>query len=209
MKSRWQKGIRLFLFATIFALLFRFLVLEDFRVASDSMVPTLLPGDLVFVSKSAFQLRLPFSSYAIASFRAPKRGSVVAFSLPESQWETYTKRVVATEGDTVAIQQGVLLVNDIPAEYLAQNSVSGVVTEKTVWASYPILRQSDKVKDYGPVTIPQGHFFALGDNRTDSIDSRVWGPIPYRCLKGSVFMVWLSLDPHGLLRSRRFGLWVR
>lgn len=207
MRTRVRHFLSLFLIATVAALGVRFLILEDFRVSSDSMFPTLLKGDLVFVSKSAFNLRLPFSSYELLSFKSPARGSVVAFTLPERGLDNFVKRVVAVEGDRVMIQNGVLHVNEQPAEYVVQEK--GLVEEKTPWGSYHIVWEQEKVKDYGPVDVPKGHFFALGDNRLDSVDSRTWGPVPYSCLRGKVTLVWLSMAANGNILGNRIGLWVQ
>jgi signal peptidase I len=204
--------------ATVFALLIRLFLLEDFRIASPSMYPSLITGDLVFVSKFDFNLHLPFSTYEIVRFRSPRRSEIVAFSLPDRGRETYVKRVVAVEGDKVAIQKGVLIINGVPVRY---RSFSGTVIQPSdkklhlTWEEtepgikYPIqIADRDPGKDYGPVDVPTGHFFALGDNRTESNDSRVWGPIPYSCLNGRVALIWLSLNPQGGLRKGRSGIWV-
>ena len=71
-----------------------------------------------------------------------------------------------------------------------------------------MLLPKEKESDYGPVEVPPGHFFAMGDNRGESRDSRIWGPVPRSCLKGLVSYVWLSLDGAGGLRKDRSGLWV-
>lgn len=179
----WLKALGI---ATVAALLVRLVLIEDYRISSDSMVPELLTGDLVFVNKAAYNLRFPFSSFRILSLGDPKPGEVVAFSLPEKVTTTFVKRVVAHGGDTIEIRSGQLLRN-------------GVTVEGTPLTGAP---------DYGPIDVPLGHFFVLGDNWKDSIDSRAWGPIPNTCLKGRVGLVWLSVGQGAVLRPKRTGHWV-
>src|SRR4051812_27461601 len=100
---RLKRLLGVFFWATFLALSIRLFVIEDYRLFSDSMAPSLLSGDLIFVSKPTFNLRLPFSSYELVKFRRPRRGEIVAFALPDHGLETYVKRVVATEGDEVSI----------------------------------------------------------------------------------------------------------
>lgn len=186
--QRAKSILTLFGIATVCALFTRFVLIENFRISSDSMSPTLMTGDLVFVWKSAYGLRLPFTNYELVKFRKPTIGEIVAFSLPDQTAKTFVKRVAALEGETVKIHEGKLLVN---------NQVRAD------------LGPEDKVKDYGPVDIPAGYFFALGDNRTDSIDSRSFGPIPNFCLKGVVSLIWMSINGHGGLRRDRIGIWPK
>jgi signal peptidase I len=181
-------SINVFLVSTLIALSVRLFLVEDYRIASNSMAPSLLIGDLIFVSKYNYNLHLPFSSYELVSFRRPVRSEIVTFTLPERGSQTFVKRVVALDGDTVAIKKGVLYVNGVPPEY-----------------KYRIQVEAGGGKDYGPVNIPPNHFFVLGDNRSDSNDSRAWGPVPYSCLKGRVGLVWLSLNPEGGIRRDRVG----
>jgi len=180
-----------FVLATFCALAVRLFFVEDFRISSDSMAPNLLPGDLVFVYKPEFNLRLPFSSLELIRFRRPRRSEVVAFSLPGRGLETFVKRVIGIEGDRVELRKGVLYIN-------------GQIENE----AYRLKRASSYEKDYGPVEVPAGYFFALGDNRSESIDSRTWGPVPYSCLKGLVKVVWLSLNSTGRVRNERVGLRV-
>lgn len=211
MTRKLRSLLGVFFVATLVALAFRFVLLEDFRISSESMYPTLYHGDLVFVSKSAFNVRLPFTTYQLFTVRQPKRGEVVAFSLPESLLDTFVKRVVALEGDNVSIVDGVLKVNNVPAEYQQANegSEGKIWMEQNPWAKYPVRLDRSKKIQYGPVDVPKDHFFALGDNREDSVDSRTWGPIPLSCLKGRVALVWLSVKPAGGLARDRIGLWVQ
>lgn len=171
------------------------------------MSPNILTGDLVFISKSAFNLRLPFSTYEVVKFSRPQRTEVVAFSLPERGTDTFVKRVVGLEGDRIEIKGGVLYLNNSPAEYdLSENKDYSYET-LAGRPKYLIQTGTAAMSDYGPVDIPKNHFFAMGDNRTESIDSRVWGPVPYSCLKGKVKLVWLSVTSAGI-RPERFGVWV-
>lgn len=181
---------RLFFIATLSALLVRLFFIEDYRIKSNSMFPTLWVGDLTFVSKLAFNIRVPFSTYEIIKFKRPDRNEVVAFTLPDKGNDTFVKRVVGLEGDTIQIKDNQLLVN------------GEVVTN-------PFPQDNSPVPNYGPVDVPKDHFFAMGDNRADSIDSRKWGPVPYSCLKGRVVLVWLSLADNGTPRPGRFGTIVQ
>jgi signal peptidase I len=207
---RLKKYVSVFFWATLTALAFRFFLLEDYRIFSDSMSPSLLSGDLVFVTKANFNIRLPFSSYEVVRFRTPQRGEVVAFTLPDHGGETYVKRVVATEGDEVSIRDGLFHLNGKPVTGVGeQQSASHLKFETLDGGSvYPIVWDLAQIPNYGPVHIPKGHFFVLGDNRVQSVDSRTWGPIPYSCLKGKVSLIWMSLGPNGL-RKERVGRWVR
>jgi signal peptidase I len=173
--------------ATAFALVFRLFVCEDLRIKTDGMTPGLLPGDLVFVSKFTYNLHLPFSSFELLKRRPPRRGEVVAISVPDRGTATSVKRVVAIEGDRLEIRKGILILNGVPLK--GQPALAGE-------------------KDYGPVDIPAGHFFALSDNRAQLDDSRTWGPVPYSCLLGKVRIVWLSKGTDGGLRKERIGLKV-
>jgi len=211
--------VRVFLIATLTALIVRLCVVEDYRIASTSMYPTLWQGDLVFVVKSAYNLRIPFSSYEIFKFRRPKVGEVVAFSLPDRGIQTFVKRVVGVEGDRIEIKEGVLHVNGIAAVYQpfreeASEKPADTLGERT-WEDlgggtlHQIQWDSKETKNYGPVDVPPGHFFAMGDNRPASVDSRVWGPVPYSCLKGQVKLVWLSVGAEKGIRQDRIGYWVK
>ncbi len=208
--ERIKRYIGVFFWATAVALSVRLFLIEDYRVFSDSMSPGLLSGDLIFVNKSQFNVRVPFSAYEILKFRRPQRGEVVAFTLPDHGMETYVKRVVALEGDEVSIQDGVLFINGNRAGYGDLPNAGTHVRWESVekGESYPVVWERSRIPNYGPVQVPQGHFFALGDNRIKSVDSRSWGPIPYSCLKGKVSLIWMSIGPEGL-RWSRTGTWVR
>jgi len=196
--------IKAFLFSTVTALVLRLFVLEDYRISSDSMKPSLLSGDLVLVSKSAFNLRFPFTSFELMRIGVPERSDIVAFTVPDKGMETYIKRVIAVAGDRVEIKNGLLWVNNLPASYFPTEQ-SGVLLESLQGGKNHQVELGEMTQyNYGPVDVPKDHFFALGDNRFESIDSRVWGPVPYSCLKGRVALVWLSVGEKGSLRPQRW-----
>jgi len=210
-----KKYFKVFLVASAIALTVRLFVVEDFRIASGSMAPNLLTGDLVLVSKSSFNLRIPFSTYELFRFRLPRRGEIVAFNLPGKGGETYVKRVVAVEGDKLQIKSGQVWVNGNASGYRAIEG-SPAATRQVAGVSAPlffesfgsgeehVIRQTTK-GDYGPIDIPKGQFFALGDNRPESTDCRSWGPLPLTSLQGRVAYIWLSVDGSGELRTGRAG----
>jgi signal peptidase I len=152
--------IMLVAFVLVFGLIRPFVV-EAFRIPSESMVPTLKVGDRVLANKFIYR------------FTEPARGDVVLFeSVEEGSEDTLIKRVAGVEGDEIRVQGGTLFVNGEPQDepYLNQY----------------ILDQSTP---YGPETVPKDHVFVLGDNRGNSGDSRVFGPVPVENIKGEGFLV--------------------
>lgn len=198
---------KLFFWATLVALSVRLFLLEDYRISSRSMAPTLLPGDLVFISKMAFNIRLPFSTYEVFKFARPVAGDIVAFSVPDRGIETFVKRVIAGEGDRVQIKEGQLIVNGNFARN--ETNALGEVTEILPnGLHHAVALGQEPMQDFGPIDVPKNHFFVLGDNRNESVDSRAWGPVPYSCLKGRLGVVWMSLAENGSVRGSRIGLQV-
>jgi signal peptidase I len=152
----------LVILAVAFVLVFGFVrpfVLEAFRIPSESMVPTLLVGDRVLANKFIYRLT------------EPERGEVVVFeSVGEGDDQKLIKRVVGVAGDEVEVRNGTLLVN-------------GEAREE------PYLNRNLPFNDsYGPSEVPEGHVFVMGDNRANSADSRVFGPLPIENIEGEAFV---------------------
>ena len=152
----------LVILAVAFVLVFGFVrpfVLEAFRIPSESMVPTLLVGDRVLANKFVYRLT------------EPERGDVVVFeSVGEGDDQKLIKRVVGVAGDEVEVRNGTLLVN-------------GEAREE------PYLNRNLPFNDsYGPSEVPEGHVFVMGDNRANSADSRVFGPLPIENIEGEAFV---------------------
>jgi signal peptidase I len=150
-------------FALVFGVVRPF-VLEAFYIPSESMVPTLLVGDRVFVNKFVYR------------FSEPQRGDIVVFQSVEGGDEDLIKRVVGLPGDHVAVYNGELFVNGERQE------------EPYVYATFP------DDSSYGPTTVPQGHVFVMGDNRANSRDSRYFGPLPIENVEGEAFVTFWPLS---------------
>lgn len=220
-------------------LLVRSLWLEPFRIPSGSMVPTLLIGDHIVVAKSAYGWRWPLTRIPLGTPRVPDRGDVIVFVFPGSdggaaQWVDlpvppfgtfdYVKRVVGLPGETVAVRAGQVWIDGAP---LPREAAGEYAFVDDTCAELPTRRWSEalgahrftslestaygtKLDDFGPEVVPEGHVFVMGDNRDYSADSRIWGFVPLRNIKGQARFVWMSFEScgeaGGQLRSRGLGL---
>ena len=163
-KKKWKAGVAELIFTALvaFVLVFGFVrpfVVEAYRIPTESMVPTLEVGDRVLANKFIYR------------FTDPERRDIVVFdSVDEDDDQTLIKRVVGVAGDEIQVQGGVLYVN-------------GEAQDE------PYLNDADLSRGfYGPTVVPEGHIFVMGDNRGNSADSRVFGPLPLENLKGEAFM---------------------
>lgn len=184
--------------AVVLALIIRFSILSTYRIPTDSMLPTLRAGDLIFAYKLPYGFALPFASGKIGS-RLPKRGDLVVFSHPSKPVISYVKRVVGLPGDRVAIKDGKLIINEEPAKYRLLDSVKikghKIFEESWRGESRSIAKLGrDEADFFGPIVVPPGKVFVLGDNRDTSEDSRDWGAVPLEKLSGRVELIWLSFD---------------
>jgi signal peptidase I len=177
-------------------------LVEAFSIPSKAMYPTLLVGDHIFVDKL---------------HRAPHRGDVVVFRYPPDPSVDYVKRVVALPGDRVAISDGRLSVNEVelPLEKYQEDCPKGsdgftayeeaipcVLSKETLDGRKYTIGTQAVLGKFGPQVIPPGHVFVLGDNRDNSSDSRVWGPVPLENVKGLVLFIWWSRGPAGVRWDR-------
>jgi signal peptidase I len=193
------------------ALLLRAFVVEAFQIPSGSMIPTLDVGDHIFVSKFAYAVGVPFTNLKIAEFGTPKRGDVIVFKYPPDQSIDYIKRVVGLPGETIEVRHNEIFINGqpMPREELHRPCAAGDGSDDDerrfceVWlehlGSKTHLTHQEPIRsngsDFGPVTIPPGHYFCMGDNRDNSKDSRVWGFVPFELIKGRALVIWWSRDP--------------
>ena len=178
-------------------LLLRSFVVEPFQIPSRSMLPTLKVGDFILVSKSTYGIRLPVLRTKIVDISSPKRGDVMVF-FPPHEDRYFIKRVVGLPGDKVQVLNGVLYVNGeqmeqvlVPEEATSARSV--VMTENLVGSQHLIQKRISPTRLSHSYTsiVPDGHYFMMGDNRDNSSDSRVWGPVSEERIVGKAFARWM------------------
>jgi signal peptidase I len=173
---------------------------DQYHVPTGSMWPTIEPGDRIFVVKTAYGLRFPFTSAWLFDRGGPGRGDVVLFEDPRGGPIPLVKRVVALSGQTVRVRRGVLYIDDEPQRM--EKLEDGRLIEHL--GSLVHEAGGRDFEDYGPVTVPQGHLFVMGDNRPASLDSRFMGTVPRALVVGQVLGVFFrgeGLDLERLYRS--------
>jgi signal peptidase I len=202
----------------------RSFLFEPFKIPSGSMVPTLVVGDLILVNKYHYGIRLPVINKKIVDNNAVKRGDVIVFRYPPEPWVDYIKRVVAIPGDEVAYIDQKLSINGQPVPTTAKGehyddeslSYAPQFAEKLGDVEHAIRVDPKRLGGYGPfpkrfphaencryapegVTckVPPGHYFVMGDNRDNSMDSRFWGFVPDQNLVGRAFFVWMNFGNLG------------
>lgn len=198
-KSKFRENVESFGVAIIIALLLRAFVVEAFKIPTGSMIPTLLIGDHVFVSKFVYGLRIPFTRTWPVKFKDVQRGDVVVFINPVDEKRDYIKRVMGLPGDEIRVEGHDVYVNGalLPHEELTRPSTDdrdyhyrtyrethGDVEYLVRYSSF----ESDAAQTF---LVPEEKFFVMGDNRDHSEDSRYWGGVPFKNLKGKALFIWL------------------
>lgn len=175
---------------------------DQYHVPTGSMWPTIEPGDRIFVAKAAYGLRIPFTRARLFDVDGPRLGEVVLFDDPRGGPIPLVKRVVALEGQTVAMRGGVLFVDGVsqPIEKLED----GRIVEHLAGLEHESGGRD--FEDYGPIVVPKGHMFVMGDNRPASLDSRMMGTVPRSLLLGRV--VGVLFRGEGMDWDRIFR-WIR
>ncbi|MBK1717946.1 signal peptidase I [Thiocystis violacea] len=201
-------------FPVIFAVLvLRSFLVEPFRIPSNSMMPTLLTGDFILVNKFAYGLRLPVLNAKVVDIGDPAHGDVVVFKFPLDPTTDYIKRVIGLPGDEIAYRNKTVFVNGEPIGQMPIGDYRGVGSGKEMTGAREALESLDGVEHhiltrptapdlpfgcqvlaFGPVEIPEGHYFVMGDNRDNSNDSRCWGFVPEENLVGKAFAIWMHWD---------------
>ncbi len=188
----------------LIVLVLRSFIFEPFRIPSGSMVPTLLVGDFILVSKFSYGVRLPVIHKKILQTGEPETGDVAVFRFPDNPRLDYIKRVVGVPGDTVEYRDKMFFVNGEEVLISGETLYSEIKSD----ASYPrslVRSESLGSTDHqilvnplapagftaGKWTVPDGHYFLVGDNRDNSNDSRMWGFVPEENLVGKAFLVWM------------------
>lgn len=206
-RRRLWKWLGFILAVVVFGVLFRSAVAEINHVPTPSMVPSILEGDGIFINKLAYGLKVPFTNLTLARWAAPKRGDVVILDSP-ADGRRLVKRVVALPGDRLELREDRLLVNGRAAEYVQQDICCAegqlVFCETLAGRPHPVqvCPATMQYECFGPVTVPPGHYFVMGDNRDNSTDSRCFGFVPESLIQGRATAVAFSLDPRQGYRPR-------
>lgn len=196
----------------VLVLLIRSFLFEPFRIPSDSMMPTLLDGDFIFVNKFAYGLRLPVANTRIVEIGSPKRGDVVVFRMPADPRTNYIKRLVGLPGDRIEVRDRHVYVNgeEMPMTFVGvyeghNHSGARIGVEHLDGLEHRVLYWPGREGTEGEYTVPAGKYFFMGDNRDNSRDSRFpeVGYVPEGNLVGRAVRIWFNWDgPDGPIWSR-------
>jgi signal peptidase I len=189
----------------LIVLLLRSFIAEPFRIPSGSMMPTLLVGDFILVNKFTYGIRLPVINKKIIELSEPNRGDIVVFRYPKDPTVDYIKRIVGLPGDKVVYSNKKLTINDLPVQQTSLGSYQGLgqgeemsgaedLLENLTGVEHRILIRNGTPTVEFVYVVPEGNYFAMGDNRDNSNDSRYWGPVPEANLVGKAFFIWMSWD---------------
>ncbi|SDJ56380.1 signal peptidase I [Microbulbifer yueqingensis] len=191
-------------FFPVLALVFvlRSFIVEPFQIPSASMVPTLQVGDFILVNKYAYGLRLPVSRTKVVDIGEPERGDVMVFFPPHMNDTYFIKRVIGLPGDRIRVEGNVLYINGKRApQELIQAIPPGNPQMEVLWEEIYGRRHlvaksvnPSRFADINEVVVPEGHYFMMGDNRDNSLDSREWGFVPERDIVGKAFAIWMHWD---------------
>jgi signal peptidase I len=204
-KSSLRETVEAVLIAFVIAMVIRTFVIQAFKIPSGSMIPTLLVGDHILVNKFIYgtPVDVPFTDinlFRMPGFKKPQRGDIIVFKFPEDPTRDFIKRVIGIGGDTVEEKNKEIFVN---GHRLVEPYVQHVDPDIKP-------READKRDNFGPVVVPQGSVFVMGDNRDQSYDSRFWGFVDLAEVKGKAFIMYWSWDrDRSWVRFNRIGRIVR
>jgi signal peptidase I len=171
--------------AIVLALVIRTLFVQAFEVPSESMVNTLLIGDHLLVGKFIYGTKIPFTDKRVLTFKDPQRGDIIVFKsgFPPPK-DIFIKRCIGVPGDTIQVKDKILYVNGKP-------QVEPYVINRDDRDLPAVVAPRD---NFGPITVPAGKYFMMGDNRDFSYDSRFWGFVPRKSIQGQAWVIYWPLD---------------
>jgi signal peptidase I len=193
-KSKLRENIEAIVIAIILALFIRTFIVQAFKIPSGSMQPTLAIGDHILVNKFIYGVKVPYIGKTIIPVKKPKHNDIIVFKYPEDPDKDFIKRLIGEPGDTVEVKNKQVYVNNMPVP-----NDMGVHTD-----SHVISGRMNPRDNFGPVTVPPQSYFVMGDNRDNSYDSRFWGFVNEKAIKGKAFIIYWSWN------SEAFGVrWGR
>jgi signal peptidase I len=204
----WRRAVRELarsgLFVLVAFLVVRALLIEAFKIPTSSMEGTLLAGDFLLVNKAAYGAEIPGLGVSLPSLSEPGRGDVIVFHPPHDPEKHYVKRLVGLPGDTLQMRHKSLFVNGarLLEPYVTFLDPNGDAVHPSMSWQRAFLRDRRAGRRYrpsrdnwGPLVVPTGRFFVLGDNRDNSEDSRYWGFVSRDAIEGRPWMVYYSSEP--------------
>lgn len=184
--------------ALLLAFVIRAFIVQAFKIPSGSMLETLQIGDHLLVTKFAYDVRLPSNLWldttdgkVLYKTGDPERGDIIVFKFPEDETKDYIKRVIGLPGETLEIREKIVYINGEP--------IDEPYAMHTKYTMQPIR------DNFGPVTIPEGEFFVMGDNREGSFDSRWWGTVKRQKIVGKALVIYWSWGSLTDIRPERIG----
>ena len=216
-KSKFREFFDSIGVALIAALIIRALIIQSYRIPTGSMKDTLLIGDFLLVNKFIYGINTPnriigtkirIPSTRLPGFKQPKRGDIVVFRFPGDDTVDYIKRCVAVAGDTVELRESSLYINGEP-EGREEFLTKAWDREEGRYLDYYRITRADgrqyvirkatrpdfRMRTFGPIVVPQGHIFMMGDNRDNSYDSRMWGALADKYIVGQALVIFFSKEP--------------
>jgi signal peptidase I len=183
-KSTLREYAEAIIIALILALFIRTFIVQAFKIPSGSMLPTLKIGDHLLVNKFIYGVKIPFSGTVIIPIKEPHTNDIIVFKFPRNPKLDYIKRVIGVPGDTIVSKNKILYINgkrfdDKHAFHLSSSVMNAAAGPRD---------------SFGPITVPEGKVFVMGDNRDNSFDSRFWGFVDYKAILGKALILYWSWD---------------
>lgn len=213
--AEWTKSI---LVAVVLFFILRSFLVQTFVITSGSMEGTLLVGDMLLVNRAAMGSRIPGLGIRIPGYSEPRRGDVLVFDPPHEETLKLIKRLIGLQGDTLEMRNRVLYLNGEVFEepYLTHSDVTDEMHPWMVWQRDHLTDDVDPSTyaptrdNWGPIVIPEDHYFMLGDNREKSLDSRYWGLLESWRIEGRAVFTYYSYNkdsyrPFPAIREVRWG----
>ena len=182
---------------------------EAFKIPSGSMENTLLVGDFLFVNKAVYGAEVPLVHVRLPALQHPKRGEILVFEYPPNPAKDYVKRLVGLPGDTVEMRDGTVYIDGtaLVEPYVVHSDPNSDPGEAEFAWQRPFLVRTAEASphpsrnNWGPLVVPEGNYFVLGDNRDNSADSRYWGFVPDSLVRGRPMFVYYSYEPDATRRA--------
>ncbi|MDH3224896.1 MAG: signal peptidase I [Gemmatimonadota bacterium] len=220
--AEWTKSI---LFAAALFFFFRTFLIQTFVITSGSMENTLLVGDFLLVNRAAIGSRIPLTDVRIPGYSSVERGDILVFDPPHEEDLKLVKRLIGVPGDTLEMRGKTLFLNGVAQEepYVVITEYGDQFDGTMLWQREYLVGNTDPAEyrpsrdSWGPIAIPDGHYFMLGDNRDTSLDSRYWGLLEGWRLEGRAVAIYFSYEKESFkpfpwireIRGSRIGTRIR